>query len=64
MPEFKEEIHTYKVSYMPPGENKLKDKEVQGNSVAQVMHIINKEFNKQVVKGVLYLRKETIPRRY
>ena len=64
MPEFKEEVHTYKVSYKPPGENKLKDKEVQGNSVAQVMHIVNKEFDKQVVKGVLYLRKETIPRRY
>ena len=44
--------------------NKLKDKEVQGNSVAQVMHIVNKEFGKEVVKGVLYLRKETIPRRY
>ena len=42
MPQFKEEVHTYKVSYMPPGENKLKDKEVQGNSVAQVMHIVNK----------------------
>ena len=55
MPEFKEEVHTYKVSYMPPGENKLKDKEVQGNSVAQVMHIVNKEFNKQVVKGVFFI---------
>ena len=36
MPQFKEEVHTYKVSYMPPGENKLKDKEVQGLSLIHI----------------------------